>query len=252
MFVEPQFLPPEREEILRWSCCLFVNGRIYFARVVFPNESQVRPGDTVDRLPFLQRFFIDPRQQIVYDTWPQTSIQDMYGGTAMFSATTNAVPSSSIRCPGESNAEAGRRGAGAKRNTYARVIGSATAGLSELLIFHPVDTVAKRLMSNQAVAVNRRSLSEATAALSEVCRIRVIQSVWRYCSCRAPTAAGGEIMSILVVVQKTSQWALSSRGIKTTTTSQSTFFVISILAAGMIITSSFVKTAQVQCSTVAL
>lgn len=32
----------------------------------------------------------------------------------------------------------------------ARVIGSAIAGLSELLLFHPIDTVAKRLMSNKS------------------------------------------------------------------------------------------------------
>ncbi|EIW74620.1 mitochondrial carrier protein [Coniophora puteana RWD-64-598 SS2] len=32
----------------------------------------------------------------------------------------------------------------------ARVLGSGTSGIAELLIFHPVDTVAKRLMSNKA------------------------------------------------------------------------------------------------------
>lgn len=31
----------------------------------------------------------------------------------------------------------------------ARFAGSASSGILELIIFHPVDTVAKRLMSNQ-------------------------------------------------------------------------------------------------------
>lgn len=32
----------------------------------------------------------------------------------------------------------------------ARFLGSASSGILELLLFHPVDTVAKRLMSNQS------------------------------------------------------------------------------------------------------
>lgn len=57
---------------------------------------------------------------------------------------------------------------GAKRNSYARVIGSAAAGVSELLLFHPVDTVAKRLMSNRTVAVKGQPAAEAMAALNQV------------------------------------------------------------------------------------
>lgn len=34
-------------------------------------------------------------------------------------------------------------------NATARVVGSAIAGVSELLVFHPIDTVAKRLMMNE-------------------------------------------------------------------------------------------------------
>ena len=34
-----------------------------------------------------------------------------------------------------------------KAKTEARIIGSAVAGVSELALFHPVDTIAKRLMS---------------------------------------------------------------------------------------------------------
>lgn len=64
----------------------------------------------------------------------------------------------------------------AKKNSYARVIGSACAGVSELLLFHPVDTVAKRLMSNQTVAVKGQPPAEAMAALNKArfwCGIRV-------------------------------------------------------------------------------
>ena len=39
---------------------------------------------------------------------------------------------------------------GAKRESAtARLLGSGTSGIAELLVFHPVDTVAKRLMSNK-------------------------------------------------------------------------------------------------------
>lgn len=57
----------------------------------------------------------------------------------------------------------------ARKNTYARVIGSAAAGVSELLLFHPVDTVAKRLMSNQTVSVKGQRPTEAMAAFNKVC-----------------------------------------------------------------------------------
>ncbi len=36
-----------------------------------------------------------------------------------------------------------------KESGTARVLGSGTAGVAELLVFHPVDTIAKRLMSNK-------------------------------------------------------------------------------------------------------
>lgn len=36
----------------------------------------------------------------------------------------------------------------AKQSGTARVLGSASAGICELLVFHPVDTISKRLMSN--------------------------------------------------------------------------------------------------------
>ncbi|KAG9622105.1 hypothetical protein KCU64_g20959, partial [Aureobasidium melanogenum] len=36
-----------------------------------------------------------------------------------------------------------------KESTAARVLGAGSAGIAELAVFHPVDTIAKRLMSNQ-------------------------------------------------------------------------------------------------------
>ncbi|KAI9823320.1 MAG: hypothetical protein M1832_002544 [Thelocarpon impressellum] len=36
-----------------------------------------------------------------------------------------------------------------KESTTARLLGSGSAGIAELAVFHPVDTIAKRLMSNQ-------------------------------------------------------------------------------------------------------
>ncbi|KAL1584747.1 hypothetical protein WHR41_06911 [Cladosporium halotolerans] len=36
-----------------------------------------------------------------------------------------------------------------KESTAARILGAGSAGIAELAVFHPVDTIAKRLMSNQ-------------------------------------------------------------------------------------------------------
>ncbi|KAI8816728.1 mitochondrial carrier domain-containing protein [Fimicolochytrium jonesii] len=49
----------------------------------------------------------------------------------------------------------------------ARVVGSGTAGILELLGFHPVDTVAKRLMNNQR-KVSGLPFAESSAILNEV------------------------------------------------------------------------------------
>jgi hypothetical protein len=35
-----------------------------------------------------------------------------------------------------------------RESGVARLLGSGTAGIAELMVFHPVDTIAKRLMSN--------------------------------------------------------------------------------------------------------
>mmetsp|Transcript_40727 Transcript_40727/g.53644 ORF Transcript_40727/g.53644 Transcript_40727/m.53644 type:complete len:322 (+) Transcript_40727:154-1119(+) len=56
-----------------------------------------------------------------------------------------------------------------KGSTSARVLGSACAGVSELALFHPVDTVAKRLMSNQTqVFVSGQSLAATASNLNEI------------------------------------------------------------------------------------
>lgn len=46
---------------------------------------------------------------------------------------------------------------GKSESGTARFLGSASSGILELLIFHPVDTVAKRLMSNQTKATGNLS-----------------------------------------------------------------------------------------------
>ncbi|ROV89084.1 hypothetical protein VMCG_09850 [Cytospora schulzeri] len=46
-----------------------------------------------------------------------------------------------------------------KESNLARLLGSGSAGISELAVFHPVDTIAKRLMSNETKIKNSTQLS---------------------------------------------------------------------------------------------
>ncbi|KAL7274342.1 high copy suppressor of abf2 [Rhizina undulata] len=46
-----------------------------------------------------------------------------------------------------------------KESTMARLLGSGSAGIAELAIFHPVDTIAKRLMSNQGRITTSQQLN---------------------------------------------------------------------------------------------
>ncbi|KAI0602304.1 putative YHM1 [Biscogniauxia sp. FL1348] len=46
-----------------------------------------------------------------------------------------------------------------RESNLARLLGSGTAGISELAVFHPVDTIAKRLMSNQTRITNVSQLN---------------------------------------------------------------------------------------------
>lgn len=45
---------------------------------------------------------------------------------------------------------------GKSESGTARFLGSASSGILELLLFHPVDTVAKRLMSNQTKVIIKK------------------------------------------------------------------------------------------------
>lgn len=47
-----------------------------------------------------------------------------------------------------------------KESATARLLGSGSAGIAELAIFHPVDTIAKRLMSNQGKVTSAARLNE--------------------------------------------------------------------------------------------
>ncbi|KAI9787407.1 MAG: hypothetical protein M1835_002762 [Candelina submexicana] len=46
-----------------------------------------------------------------------------------------------------------------KESAAARLLGSGSAGVAELMIFHPVDTIAKRLMSNQGKITSATQLN---------------------------------------------------------------------------------------------
>ncbi|KAL8700466.1 MAG: hypothetical protein Q9201_005427 [Fulgogasparrea decipioides] len=47
-----------------------------------------------------------------------------------------------------------------KESAAARLLGSGSAGIAELAIFHPVDTIAKRLMSNQGKITSASNLNQ--------------------------------------------------------------------------------------------
>lgn len=47
-----------------------------------------------------------------------------------------------------------------KESNVARLLGSGTAGIAELAIFHPVDTIAKRLMSNESRITSASQLNK--------------------------------------------------------------------------------------------
>lgn len=47
-----------------------------------------------------------------------------------------------------------------KESNLARLVGSGSAGIAELAIFHPADTIAKRLMSNQTRVASAAQLSQ--------------------------------------------------------------------------------------------
>lgn len=52
--------------------------------------------------------------------------------------------------------------------TEARLLGSALAGVSELALFHPVDTVAKRLMTSEAQTIVLNDMRATASNLNQV------------------------------------------------------------------------------------
>lgn len=60
-------------------------------------------------------------------------------------------------------------GGGGKGKTKSRVAGSACAGALELAIFHPVDTIAKRLMSTKVSTTDRNRHRTTVQALCLTC-----------------------------------------------------------------------------------
>jgi hypothetical protein len=55
-------------------------------------------------------------------------------------------------------------------SALARVLGSGSAGLLELILFHPVDTIAKRLMTNESKIFGNGSAAEnLNKAIFKVC-----------------------------------------------------------------------------------
>lgn len=58
---------------------------------------------------------------------------------------------------------------GVKRKKHsARLVGAAAAGASELILFYPVDTIAKRLMSNRMAPDKSQRLTGAMSTLNKV------------------------------------------------------------------------------------
>ncbi|KAL1889208.1 high copy suppressor of abf2 [Sporothrix stenoceras] len=51
-------------------------------------------------------------------------------------------------------------GGSSKESNLARLLGSGSAGIAELAVFHPVDTIAKRLMSNEGKIVDYAQLNK--------------------------------------------------------------------------------------------
>ena len=60
-----------------------------------------------------------------------------------------------------------QRSGDAPGNPIAKILGSAVAGLSELIVFHPVDTVAKRLMSHEGRVI-QNSMTGTMSLLNTV------------------------------------------------------------------------------------
>ena len=77
-----------------------------------------------------------------------------------------------------------------KSSVKAKIVGSTVAGVSEICIFHPIDTVAKRLMNNKikiqstemfkSVALNNSGVSKLYAGISAGFLYKVSQRTYKY------------------------------------------------------------------------
>jgi len=77
-----------------------------------------------------------------------------------------------------------------KSSVKAKIVGSTVAGVSEICIFHPIDTVAKRLMNNKvqitnaqmfrSVALNNSGISKLYAGISAGFMYKVSQRTYKY------------------------------------------------------------------------
>mmetsp|Transcript_5691 Transcript_5691/g.10287 ORF Transcript_5691/g.10287 Transcript_5691/m.10287 type:complete len:320 (+) Transcript_5691:14-973(+) len=85
----------------------------------------------------------------------------------------------------------------------ARIIGSAVAGVSELALFHPVDTVAKRLMSTETRVITLNSPTQTAANLNTaIFRTSAAESVGRKFISLFPGIGFGAAYKILQRVYK--------------------------------------------------
>ena len=75
-----------------------------------------------------------------------SSLSGLYGPRVAMSRNATTAHSSDV---GGSDPLATSVGGGGKASATARIMGSGVSGFAELAVFHPVDTVAKRLMSNK-------------------------------------------------------------------------------------------------------
>lgn len=85
----------------------------------------------------------------------------------------------------------------------ARIIGSAVAGVSELALFHPVDTVAKRLMSTETKLITLNSPAQTAANLnSAIFRNAAAESIGQKAVSLFPGIGFGAAYKILQRVYK--------------------------------------------------
>jgi hypothetical protein len=64
-------------------------------------------------------------------------------------------------------ATSGHGGDSTNGNPIAKILGAAIAGISELMLFHPVDTITKRLMSHEGRVV-QSSVGQTAALLNTI------------------------------------------------------------------------------------